>query len=611
MIFKERYEQKERLGKGGFGEVLKVLDKQDGKFYALKFIPKNTKENTDDLIENYKKEINMMKNIKSEYIVKLKENFYDESYEGYCIVMELCDTDLSEILKKCKPNGLPLKLINKIFIQLNDALKAMLKKDCFHRDLKPENILIKYTDKNKLNFDIRLTDFGLSTNDIKNTLIKTRTFVGTKNYCAPEIEGLHYNNKCDLWSLGVILYELYTNKYIFFSFNPKESENNRQNGIIKEIENNELINNLIKKLIKVDIDKRIEWEEYFNDDFFKNKQIIKITINVNYDNKKIKIFNGNKHINEKNIKIFVDEKEIQFNNEINSLKKGINIIKMKIDQKLINCKEMFKNCNKIVKIEFINFDTQNVTNMSEMFYNCENLEILNLNNFDTENVKDMSRMFNCCKNLINLNLNNFDTQNVTNMSGMFYNCENLKNLNLNNFNTKNVTNMSEMYSHCSGLKNINLKNFDTKNVIDMSNIFYNCKNLENLDLNNFDTKNVINMSGMFFNCYNLKNLDLNNFDTKNVTNMCGMFYWCFRLVNLKLNNFDTKNVTNMSGMFYNCESLENLELNNFNTENVTNMSRMFYNCKKLKKLNLNNFNTKNVTNSSDMFAGCNFIFNPY
>ena len=56
-----------------------------------------------------------MKKIKSKYIIKLKDNFHDKIYEGYCIVMELCDGDLRMILNKYKPKGLPLNIINKIF----------------------------------------------------------------------------------------------------------------------------------------------------------------------------------------------------------------------------------------------------------------------------------------------------------------------------------------------------------------------------------------------------------------------------------------------------------------------------------------------------------------
>ena len=118
----------------------------------------------------------------------------------------------------------------------------MLKKS-IHRDLKPENIVIEYTDNDKLNFNVKLTDFGLST---FGTSIRTHTLAGTRKYYTPEIDTFNYNNKCDLWSLGVILYELYTNKYIF------DSENNRQKGIKKTD------NKLINKLIKVNIEERIK-----------------------------------------------------------------------------------------------------------------------------------------------------------------------------------------------------------------------------------------------------------------------------------------------------------------------------------------------------------------
>ena len=70
-------------------------------------------------------------------------------------------------------------MIKKVFIQLNEALKILIEDGFIHRDLKPENILIKYTDNNKINFDIKLTDFGLSTNEIQSS-IKTHTNAGTK-----------------------------------------------------------------------------------------------------------------------------------------------------------------------------------------------------------------------------------------------------------------------------------------------------------------------------------------------------------------------------------------------------------------------------------------------
>jgi serine/threonine protein kinase len=264
MLFNNKYECKKIIGKGGNSIVYKVLNITNKEFYALRFFSDYKDSN-----ELYEKEIVALKNIKNKNIIELKDNFYDEINKGYCIVMELCDGNLRDILIKYKPNGLPLNIIKKIFIQLNDALKSMMIDiGLIHRNLKPENILIKYTDNNRTNFDIKLSSFKFS--EFITEEIKEYDYVGTENYMAPEVENRYYNNKCDLWSLGVILYELYTNKYIFYSNNAEETRINRYKGIIKNETDNEMINKLIRKLIQVDIKKRIEWEEYFKDDFFKN-----------------------------------------------------------------------------------------------------------------------------------------------------------------------------------------------------------------------------------------------------------------------------------------------------------------------------------------------------
>ena len=241
MIFNKRYEQKEMKGQGGCGTVFEVVNKEDKQSYALKFI-KIKKNEIEKLKKEYDKEIEVMKNIKNKYIIDLIDNFYDETNKGYCIVMELCDGNLEDILEDYE-NGLPIDIIKKIFIQLNEALKTMRYCGFIHRDLKTENILIKYTDENKKIFDIKLSDFGLSTNDI-NTSIKTFTEAGTLKYMAPEVKNPphHYNEKCDLWSLGVILYELYYNKYIF---DKKKVESPKTDN-----EDNKMINVLIKKLIE-------------------------------------------------------------------------------------------------------------------------------------------------------------------------------------------------------------------------------------------------------------------------------------------------------------------------------------------------------------------------
>ena len=356
-------------------------------------------------ISNYltqilKKELMLIKKIKSDYVVKYKEIDYDFSKEEFYALMELYDSNLREILNKYKPKGLPLDLIKKIFIQLNNSLKELVKFDYINKDLKPENILIKYTYKNKLNFDIRLTDFGLSIINNVKASNQTDILSGKQKYLSPEIDTNNYNIKSDLWSLGVLLYELYTNKYIFDSNDPKEIEINRKKGKIANEIDNILLNNLIKKLIKVDINERIRWSQYFPDDFFKNnndneilQQIITIKIQVTKNNEEIKIYHENKDINEKNIKLFIGNREIEFNKKISNLEKGTYTIMIKIEQKLTNCEKMFYECKDIIEIQFINFDTKCVTNMADMFCGCLKLNNLDLDDFYTNKVTDMSGMF--------------------------------------------------------------------------------------------------------------------------------------------------------------------------------------------------------------------------
>ena len=158
MIFGDKYQYVKIIAHGLWGIIYEVKDKlNEQNHYALKFM-------TNELLSEYEKEIEIRKDIKSKYIIQLIDYFNDKTNGGYCIVLELADGDLKDILNKYKPKGLPLNMINKIFFQLNDALYAMNninnEKKYIHRDLKPENILVKYTDKYKYNFDIKLTDFG-------------------------------------------------------------------------------------------------------------------------------------------------------------------------------------------------------------------------------------------------------------------------------------------------------------------------------------------------------------------------------------------------------------------------------------------------------------------
>ena len=136
-----------------------------------------------------------------------------------------------------------------------------------HRDLKPENILFSYTNDKKTDFIIKISDFGF-TKDLKSTT-EEGTNLGTPFFKAPEIRDGDgkYSNKCDLYSIGVILYVLKTGD--IFCKNLIDFFINLKNKNIKKENDDEKLNNLIKKLVVTDPHKRMEWKDYFNDPFFK------------------------------------------------------------------------------------------------------------------------------------------------------------------------------------------------------------------------------------------------------------------------------------------------------------------------------------------------------
>ena len=139
--------------------------------------------------EIFNREIITMKDIKCPYSVEYYNHFEDE--------------DLKSFLERNK-SGLSDSMIKYILLQLNEVFKIMRFKNRIHRDLKPQNILRKYISQNM--FIIKLADFGNSRKFNNNSF---STQVGTFGYFAPELSDKKNNydlTKCDLWSIGVIIY---------------------------------------------------------------------------------------------------------------------------------------------------------------------------------------------------------------------------------------------------------------------------------------------------------------------------------------------------------------------------------------------------------------------
>ena len=224
--FRNYYDIITIIGEGSFEKVYKVKMKEKNEYRALKLIDKNKiklgikneycKQNVEkefkDYFEDFYREIEFMQfcGNSNKFSVKYYENF--ENDNEFAIVMELCDENLLEFCRR-KKQGFNFKDIYTLLSQLNNTFKIMSENKIAHRDLKLENILIKYEDKAKYIYTFKLTDYGIS----KKLLSLSKRFssqVGTLNIMAPEIlKGEKYDNECDLWSLGVIIYILFFKSY--------------------------------------------------------------------------------------------------------------------------------------------------------------------------------------------------------------------------------------------------------------------------------------------------------------------------------------------------------------------------------------------------------------
>ena len=314
-LIQEKYiynEDENLLSQGAFGQVFKITDKKVGTEYVLKKLVKNDPNNkkifgTDE--ESFENEIDFLTKVKGANIVNIIDYYANPKDKHYYIILEKMDGDLEDMLNNSVNKGkMTSKMIRKIFKQLNSGFKTMIKKKKVHRDLKPSNILFTYTNDEKSDFIVKLGDFGLAT-DLYKTDIKSNA--GTLFFKAPEVENGIYNNKCDLYSIGVILYMLKTGEIIFDGKNDAERMISKMNGKIKKIKDDDLLNDLISKLVVNNPHERIEWNDYFNHQFFKEND--DDNKNVAYDNQ----------IKEKNKIIENLEKKVQnLEIQINQLKSG-------------------------------------------------------------------------------------------------------------------------------------------------------------------------------------------------------------------------------------------------------------------------------------------------
>lgn len=215
------------LGSGAFGVVFKILDKNDEMEYALKF---------GEYDEENEIEYRILSTVQHNNIIKYYST-HKSVTEGYlAIKLESADYDLKTFLNKSNPSDQDLI---RMTTQLCEALYYLhfehkvkgVNATIIHRDLKPENVLIK-------DQQIKLTDFGIA--KIKKNarnMSSVSGVVGTIIYMPPELirrldsqEGVKINDKTDIWSLGIILHEMFAG---YHPFADSKSDTSLMNNILE------------------------------------------------------------------------------------------------------------------------------------------------------------------------------------------------------------------------------------------------------------------------------------------------------------------------------------------------------------------------------------------
>ena len=260
----DKYDLLEIIEDGAFEKKYKAKLKNTDELRVMK--KKDKKNIIDNLGEDYYKnkflksyenmEICCKDNVNS---VKLYE--YCDTEKELISVTELVDENLGEFLKK-RDQGLNPQEILGILKQLNNTFKIMVNNLIVHRDIKLDSIFLKYKNNEKSEYIVKLGEYEASTK-LNSSDQKMDLTIGTMNYMDPEVsKGIEYDGKCDLWSLGVSIYVL------LFKELPKKVKDAASQQLVKA-SGNELLDDLLKKLLVKDPANRITWEQYFEHPFFK------------------------------------------------------------------------------------------------------------------------------------------------------------------------------------------------------------------------------------------------------------------------------------------------------------------------------------------------------
>jgi len=270
------------LSSGSYGDIYSAYSIALKKEVCLKKI------NTEKMKLNYIK--NQLKDYQNDLDneIKILEllSFDDNSLKYYgnyeeenekIIVMEKCDMNLKQFMEQ-KKSSLKIEEIKEKFSKINELFKRIQYYEIIHRDLKLENILVKFINEKKTEYILKISDYGIGKFKPESNGIFSG-LKGTTDTVAPEIileKTKKYENIIDIFSIGIILYQLSHNLKHPFGNNYIQIVTNYQNNYEKDniiisfdnsIENKDF-KDLISQMLKLNPENRLKWNDYFKHPFW-------------------------------------------------------------------------------------------------------------------------------------------------------------------------------------------------------------------------------------------------------------------------------------------------------------------------------------------------------
>lgn len=195
------------LGSGSSGVVQAGVHKPTGMRVAVKTVKVDNKEKREQMLHEIR---GLIQAAGCPYLVQWYAGFVAKDTGLVHVVVELMDRgSLADMRRRLDGQGVPPQHLASVAAQLIRGLHHLQTRRLLHRDVKPENVL------HNLRGEVKLTDFGIS-KDLNSTVGVAATFVGTANYMSPERAlGKDYSYRSDVWSAGMVVYELATSRFPF------------------------------------------------------------------------------------------------------------------------------------------------------------------------------------------------------------------------------------------------------------------------------------------------------------------------------------------------------------------------------------------------------------